>query len=85
GQVTALHQEEGLSQYRAYDDRGRLVSQKNAQGHETRYEYSIAGDLMAVTGPDGVRTETQYDAAGHPVSTTTGGLTRRVEYDAAGR
>ncbi|EOI1005209.1 hypothetical protein ACMFUB_004744, partial [Citrobacter amalonaticus] len=34
------------SQYRAYDDRGRLVSQKNAQGHETRYEYSIAGDLM---------------------------------------
>ena len=40
---------------------------------------------MAVTGSDGVRTETQYDAAGHPVSTTTGSLTRRVEYDAAGR
>ncbi|HCB3504644.1 TPA: type IV secretion protein Rhs, partial [Citrobacter amalonaticus] len=85
GQVTALHQEEGLSQYRAYDDRGRLVSQKNAQGHETRYEYSIAGDLMVVLHPDGSRQTTEYDAAGHPVSTTTGGLTRQMTYDAAGR
>ena len=85
GQVTALHQEEGLSQYRAYDDRGRLVSQKNAQGHETRYEYSIAGDLMVVLHPDGSRQTTEYDAAGHPVSTTTGGLTRQMAYDAAGR
>ncbi|EJB3562341.1 RHS repeat protein, partial [Salmonella bongori] len=43
GQATALHQEEGLSQYRAYDERGRLVSQKDAAGHKTRYEYSMAG------------------------------------------
>ncbi|MGX5872109.1 hypothetical protein, partial [Enterobacter cloacae] len=28
---------------------------------------------------------TVYDAAGHPVSTTGGGLTRQMEYDAAGR
>ncbi|EIY6650816.1 RHS repeat protein, partial [Salmonella enterica] len=85
GQVTALHQEEGLSQYRAYDKRGRLVSQQDAAGHETRYEYSVAGDLTAVIHPDGSRQTTEYDAAGHPVSTTEGGLTRQMEYDAAGR
>ncbi|ECJ5866653.1 RHS repeat protein [Salmonella enterica subsp. salamae] len=85
GQVTALHQEEGLSQYRAYDARGRLVSQKDSAGHETRYEYSVAGDLTAVIHPDGSRQTTEYDAAGHPVSTTEGGLTRQMEYDAAGR
>ncbi|EAA8845962.1 RHS repeat protein, partial [Salmonella enterica subsp. enterica] len=85
GQVTALHREEGLSQYRAYDERGRLVSQQDAAGHETRYEYSVAGDLTAVIHPDGSRQTTEYDAAGHPVSTTGGGLTRQMEYDAAGR
>ncbi|ECJ2283615.1 RHS repeat protein, partial [Salmonella enterica subsp. salamae] len=85
GQVTAIHQEEGLSQYRAYDERGRLVSQQDAAGHETRYEYSVAGDLTAVVHPDGSRQTTEYDATGHPVSTTGGGLTRQMEYDAAGR
>ncbi|HCC0890850.1 TPA: RHS repeat protein, partial [Salmonella enterica] len=79
GQVTAIHQEEGLSQYRAYDERGRLVSQQDAAGHETRYEYSVAGDLTAVVHPDGSRQTTEYDATGHPVSTTGGGLTRQME------
>ncbi|WP_139387395.1 RHS repeat protein, partial [Salmonella enterica] len=50
-----------------------------------RYEYNIAGDLTAVIHPDGSRQTTEYDAAGHPVSTTEGGLTRQMEYDAAGR
>ncbi|HFZ8854937.1 TPA: RHS element core protein [Salmonella enterica subsp. houtenae serovar Rough:z4,z23:-] len=85
GQVTALHQEEGISQYRAYDERGRFISQKDAAGRETRYEYSMAGDLTTVIYPDGSRQTTHYDAAGHPVSTTEDGLTRQMEYDPAGR
>ncbi|EJH2661496.1 RHS repeat protein, partial [Salmonella enterica] len=85
GQVTALHREEGLSQYRAYDERGRLVSQQDTAGHETRYEYSMAGDLTAVIHPDGSRQTINYDAAGRPVSITEGGLTRQMEYDPAGR
>ncbi|WP_368277826.1 RHS repeat-associated core domain-containing protein [Enterobacter cloacae] len=85
GQVTAIHREEGLSQYRDYDDNGRLISLRNAPGHETRYEYNLAGDLTTVIHPDGSRQTTVYDAAGHPVSTTGGGLTRQMEYDAAGR
>ncbi|EOK0537513.1 DUF6531 domain-containing protein, partial [Escherichia coli] len=44
-----------------------------------------AGDLTAVITPDGNRSETQYDAWGKAVSTTQGGLTRSMEYDAAGR
>ncbi|EBY3809762.1 RHS repeat protein, partial [Salmonella enterica subsp. enterica serovar Adabraka] len=85
GQMTAIHREEGQSVYRTYDNRGRLVSQKDNQGREIRYDYNDAGDLITVTGPDGSRTETQYDGWGKALSTTQGGLTRRMEYDAAGR
>ncbi|MES1572985.1 RHS repeat domain-containing protein, partial [Escherichia coli] len=85
GQMTAVHREEGLSQYRAYDSRGQLTAVKDTQGHETRYEYNIAGDLTAVIAPDGSRNGTQYDAWGKAVRTTQGGLTRSMEYDAAGR
>ncbi|EPD9603658.1 rhs element protein RhsB, partial [Escherichia coli] len=44
-----------------------------------------AGDLTAVIAPDGSRNGTQYDAWGKAVRTTQGGLTRSMEYDAAGR
>ncbi|EIW5930589.1 rhs element protein RhsB, partial [Escherichia coli] len=79
------HREEGLSQYHAYDSRGQLTAVKDTQGHETRYEYNIAGDLTAVIAPDGSRNGTQYDAWGKAIRTTQGGLTRSMEYDAAGR
>ncbi|MBB9915158.1 RHS repeat protein [Escherichia coli] len=85
GQRTAVHREEGISTYSSYNPRGQLVSQKDAQGRETRYEYSAAGDLTAIIAPNGSRSETQYDAWGKAVSTTQGGLTRSMEYDAAGR
>ncbi|EAA0558222.1 rhs element protein RhsC, partial [Shigella sonnei] len=85
GQMTAVHREEGLSQYRAYDSRGQLIAVKDTQGHETRYEYNAAGDLTTVIAPDGSRNGTQYDAWGKAICTTQGGLTRSMEYDAAGR
>ncbi|HHA4467792.1 TPA: RHS element protein, partial [Escherichia coli] len=85
GQMTAAHREEGLSQYRAYDSRGQLIAVKDMQGHEMRYEYNAAGDLTAVIAPDGSRNGTQYDAWGKAIRTTQGGLTRSMEYDAAGR
>ncbi|MFH7826931.1 RHS element core protein [Kluyvera chengduensis] len=85
GQITAVHHEEGLSVYQAYDNQGRFISRKDAQGHKTLYEYNVAGDLTAVIHPDGSRRETQYDASGRPVSITEGGLTRSMTYDAAGR
>ncbi|EPT5026849.1 DUF6531 domain-containing protein, partial [Escherichia coli] len=85
GQQIAVHREEGISTYSSYNPRGQLVSQKDAQGRETRYEYSTAGDLTAIIAPDGSRSETQYDAWGKAISTTQGGLTRSMGYDAAGR
>ncbi|EFX9487133.1 RHS repeat protein, partial [Shigella dysenteriae] len=85
GQMTAVHREKGLSQYRAYDSRGQLIAVKDMQGHEMRYEYNAAGDLTAVIAPDGSRNGTQYDAWGKAIRTTQGGLTRNMEYDAAGR
>ncbi len=85
GQMTAVHREEGISLYRHYDNRGRLTSVKDAQGRETQYEYNAAGDLTAVITPDGNRSETLYDAWGKAVSTTQGGLTRSMEYDASDR
>ena len=85
GQQIAVHREEGISTYISYNPRGQLVSQKDAQGRETRYEYSTAGDLTAIIAPDGSRSETQYDAWGKAISTTQGGLTRSMGYDAAGR
>ncbi len=85
GLMTVIHQEEGLSQYLAYDARGRLIRRKDAQGRDTRYEYTVAGDLTAIIYPDGRRQTTEYDAAGRPLSTTDGGLTRKMEYDPAGR
>jgi len=85
GQVTAIHQEEGLSQYFSYNGRGQPVSRTDTDGHETRYAYNDAGDLTTVILPDGSRSETRYDAAGRAVSTTQDGLTRQLSYDAAGR
>ncbi|EGH6469007.1 RHS repeat protein [Salmonella enterica subsp. enterica serovar Enteritidis] len=85
GQMTAVHREEGQSIYRSYNRLGQLTAVRDSQGRETRYDYNDAGDLITVTGPDGNRTETQYDGWGKALSTTQGGLTRRMEYDAAGR
>ncbi|EOT0159800.1 RHS element protein, partial [Escherichia coli] len=85
GQMTAVHREESISLYRSYDNRGQLISVKDTQGRETQYEYNAAGDPTAIIAPDGNRSETLYDAWGKAVSTTQGGLTRSMEYDAAGR
>ncbi|MBB9061054.1 RHS repeat protein, partial [Escherichia coli] len=72
----AVHREEGISTYSSYNPRGQLVSQRDAQGRETRYEYSAAGDLTATVSPDGKRSTIAYDKRGRPVSVTEGGLTR---------
>ncbi|EPR0812704.1 RHS repeat-associated core domain-containing protein, partial [Escherichia coli] len=84
-QQIAVHREEGISTYSSYNPRGQLVSQKDAQGREIRYEYSAAGDLTATVSPDGKRSTIEYDKRGRPVSVTEGGLTRSMGYDAAGR
>ncbi len=56
GQVTAVHREEGLSQYRAYDSRGQLIAVKTRRamkrGMDTTPPVTC---LTTVIAPDGSR------------------------------
>ena len=49
-----------------YDERARSTRVTDALGRTTRYEYDERKDIVATTGPDGVRAETPFDANGHP-------------------
>ncbi len=85
GQQTAVHREEGISTYSSYNPRGQLVSQRDAQGRETRLrrQRRRRPDSNGFTGNE--RSTIEYDKRGRPVSVTEGGLTRSMGYDAAGR
>ena len=51
----------------------------------TRYEYGPFDQPVAMTGPDGVRTEFGYDHGLRLISVRRAGLTWSYGYDAAGR
>ncbi|USB32579.1 S8 family serine peptidase [Paenibacillus sp. YPG26] len=69
----------------AYNDQGKPVSEKHFVGKadlypapssrddqvalETITEYDLNGNPVAVTTPDGVRSEVTYDALNHPIAT----------------
>lgn len=58
--------EDGRGLRFAYDDRARTTRVTDSLGRGTCYEYDGRMDIVAVTGPDGVRTETPFDANGNP-------------------
>ena len=60
--LTSLREENGkaLMEYQ-YDVLGRLISEKDAGGHEKRYEFTAAGTLAAVTDALGNVTKYSYD------------------------
>ncbi|MBU9843484.1 hypothetical protein, partial [Rahnella ecdela] len=68
-----------------YDARGRRISGEDSAGAKTLWQYNEAGDVMSVTRPDGSKSVQSYDARGNPASQSDGGLTRRTEFDSAGR
>jgi RHS repeat-associated protein len=49
-----------------YLDRLRATRITDELGRQTLYEYDERRDIVAITGPDGVRAETPFDANGHP-------------------
>ena len=49
-----------------YLDRLRATRITDELGRQTLYEYDERRDIVATTGPDGVRAETPFDANGHP-------------------
>jgi len=69
-----------------YDEAGNFISQKDANGHITRYEYDGLGRRTATVLPLGQRSSTAYDAAGNVKSTTDfSGATIQYQYDAMNR
>ena len=69
-----------------YDEAGNLVTQTDANGHVTRYEYDGLGRRTATVLPLGQRSTTAYDAVGNVASTTDfNGDTITYDYDASNR
>ncbi|HJW96222.1 MAG TPA: RHS repeat-associated core domain-containing protein, partial [Thermoanaerobaculia bacterium] len=55
--------------------RGRLAAIKNAAGHITTFEnYDVFGNAGRIVDPNGVATETTYDALGRALTTTVKGV-----------
>ncbi|RJT43194.1 RHS repeat-associated core domain-containing protein [Rahnella woolbedingensis] len=85
GQPVEIIHEEGMTSRFEYDARGRRISGEDSAGAKTLWQYNEAGDVTAITRPDGSKSVQSYDARGNPASQTDGGLTRRTEFDSAGR
>ncbi|MES2262212.1 MAG: RHS repeat-associated core domain-containing protein [Pseudomonadota bacterium] len=62
-----------------YNDRARTTSITDALERTTRYEYDERKDIIATTGPDGVRVATPYDSNGNPRGPVDP-LGRRTQY-----
>jgi RHS repeat-associated protein len=64
-----------------YDAEGRLVQRRDrATGGITRYRWNGAGQLAAVTAPDGSTSSYRYDALGRRVEVNDDGAVRRFVY-----
>lgn len=67
-------------------ERGVVVGSVDAAGRRTTYEHDSAGNVVAITTPDGQVSTRQYDALGRLVlATDAKGATTRRQYDALGR
>ncbi len=80
GRVTrsfAAHDGRGLRF--EYLDRAQATRVTDALGRSTLYEYDDRRDIVATTGPDGVRIATPFDSNGHPRGSTDA-LGRQTSY-----
>ncbi|MGE6732976.1 RHS repeat-associated core domain-containing protein [Streptomyces sp. NPDC059900] len=68
-----------------WDRYNRLISQTDALGNTTRYEYDGAGNLTTAIRPDGRVTQAEYNELNQIVhAVTAGGSTWRYRYDDRG-
>ena len=69
-----------------YDDLDRKVSETDANGNITLYEYDCNNNVIKQTNAAGDSVTTKYDLAGRPIAVTdANGNTSYTEYDRAGR
>jgi RHS repeat-associated protein len=76
---------DGAAEQYAYDGEGNLTGHTDPAGGVTRFEYGGFGQMLARVWPDGTRTSFGYDHELRLARVTHGGITRRYEYDPAGR
>jgi len=70
----------------AYDEVGNKISQTDAEGRITRWEFDVMGRETARVLPEGQRETKQYNAAGELVAHTDfNGRTTRYTYDVTGK
>lgn len=75
-----------LTTRHVYDEVGNKISQTDAEGRVTRWEYDAMGRETARVLPEGQRETKSYDAAGELIEHTDfNGRTTRYEYDTMGR
>ncbi len=68
-----------------YDDKGNLLTVKNALGHLTRYtSYDIEGRPLLLTDPNGLITKLSYDIRGRLAEKTVGQELTKFTYDNVG-
>ena len=68
-----------------YDDQGNILSQTDAEGHETWYTYDDLGNATSISNENGAVWVFTYDAAGNRLTTRDPlGLVESNTYDSAG-
>ncbi len=76
----------GYTSYWSYDDNGNLVSQTDALGQVTQFEYDLNRRLTDVIAADYTRSSVSYDAAGNLVTqTNANGISTSFAYDELNR
>ncbi|MBK8958403.1 MAG: RHS repeat protein [Proteobacteria bacterium] len=74
-----------VTRYTAHDAEGRALTEVDANGVETRFQYDARGHLLSRT-VDGAETRMEYDARGLLIATAfADGSTQHYGYDAAQR
>jgi RHS repeat-associated protein len=77
-----------LTRSTTYDEFGNALTETDAWtgvSRTTTYAYDMLNRQTRVTDPAGVRADSSYDAAGNPVSTTSGGVTATKVFDGLGQ
>jgi RHS repeat-associated protein len=84
GQITAMRDYNGRVATMSYDPRGRLIYATHGDATETRYAYTVTGQLALVQDATGVTTFAYDDQDRLVEQVRPGGGTLRYGYDAEG-
>ncbi|WP_338849534.1 RHS repeat-associated core domain-containing protein [Massilia sp. W12] len=83
--LRSWHVESGAGLRFSYDPQRRCNTVTDALGRSTRYEYDEREDIIATTGPDGVRLATPFDPSGRPSQESDAlGRSTHFQFDARG-